>query len=465
MTDPTPPPLAVPVAVVGMTAIYPGEPGLEGYWRTITGGRDAIGDVPPTHWLIEDYFDPDPKATDRTYCKRGGFIDPVLFDPVRFGLPPNALPSTDSAQLLALIAARKVLDEATRSGVEIDLDRVDVVLGVASTTELVVQMGSRMQRPIWRKALLENGLPEDEADEICRDIADHYPAWQESTFPGLLGNVVAGRVANRLDLGGSNFVVDAACASSLSALQAALHRLYLHESDLVLTGGVDALNDVMMYMCFSKTPAFSPTGDCRPFSDSADGTIIGEGVGMLALKRLSDAERDGDQIHAVIRGLGSSSDGRASSVYAPRSEGQAKALRRAYERAGYDPATVELVEAHGTATKAGDVAEFAGLKSVFTDDSARIALGSVKSQIGHTKAAAGAAGLIKAVLALQHSTLPGTLKVDRPNPAMGMEETPFYVNAQTRPWVRTGDQPRRAAVSSFGFGGSNFHVTLEEYRG
>ncbi len=465
MTDQRSHATATPVAVVAMTAIYPGEPGLDGYWRTVTGGRDAISDVPPSHWLIDDYFDPDPKAHDRTYCKRGGFIDKVLFDPMRFGLPPNALPSTDSAQILALIAARKVLDEAIRGGREVDLDRVDIVLGVASTTELVVQMGSRMQRPIWRKALLENGLTEDEADEICRDIADHYPEWQESTFPGLLGNVVAGRVANRLDLGGSNFVVDAACASSLSALQTALHRLYLHESDMVLTGGVDALNDVMMYMCFSKTPAFSQTGDCRPFSDSADGTIIGEGVGMLALKRLSDAERDGDTIHAVIRGLGSSSDGRASSVYAPRSGGQAKALRRAYDNAGYAPSTVELLEAHGTATKAGDVAEFAGLKSVFTDSTARCALGSVKSQIGHTKAAAGAAGLIKTILALQHSTLPGTIKVDRPNQALGLAETPFYINAQTRPWVRTGDQPRRAAVSSFGFGGSNFHVTLEEYRG
>jgi acyl transferase domain-containing protein len=456
---------ATPVAVVAMTAIYPGEPGLEGYWRTLTGSRDAISDVPPSHWLIEDYFDPDPKAVDRTYCKRGGFIDPVHFDPVQFGLPPNALPATDSAQILALIAAKQVLDKATRGGAEVDLDRVDVVLGVASTTELVVQMSARLQRPIWRKAMLENGLPDDEAEEICRDIADHYPPWVESTFPGLLGNVVAGRVANRLNLGGSNFVTDAACASSLSALQVALHRLYLYESDLVLTGGVDALNDVMMYMCFSKTPAFSQTGDCRPFSDAADGTIIGEGVGMLALKRLSDAERDGDEIHAVIRGLGSSSDGRASSVYAPRSEGQAKALRRAYERAGYEPSTVGLLEAHGTATKAGDVAEFAALKSVFTDVDSRCAIGSVKSQIGHTKAAAGAAGLIKAVLALQHSTLPSTLKVERPNPALGLAETPFYINAQTRPWVRTGDRPRRASVSSFGFGGSNFHVTLEEYRG
>ncbi|MGB3484679.1 MAG: SDR family NAD(P)-dependent oxidoreductase [Mycobacterium sp.] len=457
--------IATPVAVVAMTALYPGESGLDGYWRTVSSGRDAISDVPPSHWLIEDYFDPDPKAVDKTYCKRGGFIDPVHFDPVKFGLPPNALPSTDSAQILALIAAKQLLDRVTRGEADVDLDRVDIVLGVASTTELVVQMGSRLQRPIWRKAMLENGLPEDEADEICRDIADHYPPWVESTFPGLLGNVVAGRVANRLNLGGANFVTDAACASSLSALQAALHRLYLHEADLVLTGGVDALNDVMMYMCFSKTPAFSQTGDCRPFSDGADGTIIGEGVGMVALKRLSDAERDGDQIHAVIRGLGSSSDGRASSVYAPRSEGQAKALRLAYERAGYEPSTVGLLEAHGTATKAGDVAEFAALKSVFTDVDSRCAIGSVKSQIGHTKAAAGAAGLIKAVLALQHSTLPGTCKVENPNPALGIAETPFYVNAQTRPWVRTGDRPRRASVSSFGFGGSNFHVTLEEYRG
>lgn len=460
---------AMPVAVVGMSAIYPGGSGLAGFWRTIVSGRDAITDVPASHWLIADYYDPDPAAPDKTYCKRGGFIDPVAFDPMQFGLPPNALPATDSAQLLALIAARQALDQAGRSGARIDPDRVSVVLGVASTTELVVHMGARLQRPVWRKALKLHGVSDDEADAICDDIAAQYAPWQESTFPGLLGNVVAGRIANRLNLGGSNFVTDAACASSLSALQVALHQLYLNEADMVLTGGVDALNDIMMYMCFSKTPAFSPTGDCRPFADAADGTIIGEGVGMLALKRLDDAERDGDPIHAVIRGIGSSSDGRASSVYAPRPEGQSKALRRAYQQAGYRCSTVELLEAHGTATKAGDLAEFSGLSAVFAetagDEPARCALGSVKSQIGHTKAAAGAAGLIKAVLALQHATLPGTIKVERPNAALGIDRSSFYVNAQTRPWVRGADHPRRASVSSFGFGGSNFHVTLEEYRG
>ena len=448
-----------------MSAIYPGETGLDGYWRTVSGGRDAITEVPPTHWLIDDYYDADPSVPDKTYCKRGGFIDPVPFDPVKFGLPPASLQTTDSAQILALIAAKQVLDKVTGGREDFDLDRTDIILGVASTTELVVQAGARLQGPVWRKAMLENGLSEAEAEEISGDIAAHYPPWVESTFPGLLGNVVAGRVANRLNLGGCNFVIDAACASSLASLQSALHRLYLHEADTVITGGVDALNDVMMYMCFSKTPAFSKTGDIRPLSDGADGTLIGEGVGMVALKRLDDAERDGDDIYAVIRGIGSSSDGRASSVYAPRSEGQAKAVRAAYRHAGYDPTTIGLLEAHGTATKAGDAAEFAGLKSVFTDTDNRIAIGSVKSQIGHTKAAAGAAGLIKAVLALQHSTLPGTLKVERPNPEMGIEETPFYINSTTRPWVRTDETPRRASVSSFGFGGTNFHVTLEQYEG
>ena len=232
---------------------------------------------------------------------------------------------------------------------------------------------------------------------------------------------------------------------------------------------MDTLNDIFMYTCFSKTPALSPTGDCRPFSDKADGTLLGEGMAMVALKRLADAERDGDRIYAVLQGVGASSDGRAKSVYAPRPEGQAKALQRAYDAAGYSPKTVELVEAHGTGTKAGDVAEFGGLELVFkaADSKERqwCALGSVKSQIGHTKAAAGAAGLFKAVMALHHKVLPPTIKIERPNPKLNLEESPFYLNTKTRPWVRGSDHPRRASVSSFGFGGSNFHLTLEEYNG
>lgn len=222
-----------------------------------------------------------------------------------------------------------------------------------------------------------------------------------------------------------------------------------------------------MYMCFSKTPALSRSGDCRPFSDAADGTMLGEALVMFALKRLDDAERDGDRIHAVLRGIGSSSDGRGSAIYTPVPAGQARALRRAYVSAGYGPETVELVEAHGTGTTAGDAAEFTALRTVFQEsgrtDDQWCALGSVKSQIGHTKSAAGAAGLLKAVMALRHKVLPPTIKVERPNPALELENSPLYLNTEARPWVKDASQPRRASVSSFGFGGTNFHLTLEEY--
>ncbi len=295
------------------------------------------------------------------------------------------------------------------------------------------------------------------------------PEWTESTFPGLLNNVVTGRISNHFDLGGPNFTTDAACASSFAAVAMASHMLRQGDADLVITGGADTTNDPFTFMCFSKTPALSLSSTCRPFSEASDGTMLGEGIGMLALKRIEDAERDGDRVYAVLRGIGSSSDGRAKSIYAPRWEGQVKALRRCYEEAGYGPETVTLVEAHGTGTKAGDQAEFAALREVFAasnrDETQWAALGTIKSQMGHTKAAAGAAGLMKTVLALHDKVLPPTFGIDKPNAKLEIEKTPFYLNTTPRPWIRDGEHPRRAAVSSFGFGGTNFHLTVEEYTG
>ena len=457
------------IAIVGYGAMFPGRGDAAGFWRDIAEGVDTLGPVPPTHWLIEDYYDADPKARDKTYGQRGGFLSPQGFDPLSFGIPPNQIDATDSAQLLALMVAQAALDEAEKAtNGTIDRKRTSCILGVASATELVGHMSGRLQRPAWIKGLRDAGLPETQVQAIADRISENFSEWKESTFPGLLGNVVAGRIANRMDLGGSNYVTDAACASSLSALHGAIHELRAGDSDLVLTGGVDALNDILMYMCFSKTPALSPTEDCRPFSDKADGTMLGEGIGILALRRLADAERDGNRIHAVIKGIGAGSDGRATAIYAPLPDGQARALRRTYEQAGYDPRSVELVEAHGTGTKAGDAAEIAGLKQVFCEegeivDTPWCAIGSVKSQIGHTKAAAGSASLIKATMSLSRKALPPTIKVDQPAPALA--GSPFYVNRELRPWVRDKSHKRRASVSSFGFGGSNFHVTLEEYTG
>ncbi|ORW40551.1 hypothetical protein AWB90_21685 [Mycobacterium paraense] len=458
------------MAVVGVSALFPGSPEAERFWRNIVGGVDLFSDIPASHWSVEDYYDPTPGVQDKVYARRGGFLPDIDFSPMDFGIPPNVLPATDTAQLLGLRVAQQVLEDMAGGDFShIDRERVSVVLGASGGTEMTNYMGGSLHRPVWERGLRAAGLSERDVTAFSESVASGYTPWQENTFPGLLGNVIAGRIANRFDLGGTNCVIDAACASSLAALEVGLHELYLGEADMVIAGGVDAFNDILMFMCFAKVTALSPTGDCRPFSDQSDGTMLGEGLAMLALKRLDDAERDGDRIYAVIRGIGTSSDGRAKSIYAPSPAGQAKALRRAYAAAGYGPETVGLVEAHGTGTKAGDVAEFTALREVF-DSSGRAdrqwcALGSVKSQVGHTKGAAGACGLFKTVLALHHKTLPPTIKVDQPNPALDIEQSPFYLPARAKPWVAANGVPRRASVSSFGFGGTNFHVTVEEYTG
>ncbi|MBU1172699.1 MAG: SDR family oxidoreductase [Proteobacteria bacterium] len=461
---------SVPVAVIGVGALFPGSADPGGYWRDILNGRDLIIDAPESHWLINDHYDPDPFAKDKAYAKTGAFLSPTEFNPMEFGIPPTNLPATDTAQLLGLIVAKQVLNDAANGQFkDMNRDRISVVLGVAAGLELLGEIAGRLQRPLWVKALREEGFPESRVNEICDRILSNFVEWKESTFPGLLGNVVAGRIANYFDLGGMNCTSDAACASSFSAMKMALDELYLGESDVVITGGVDTANGPFLYTCFSKTPALSMTGDSRPFSEDADGMILGEGIGMVALKRLDDAERDGDRIYGIIKGIGASSDGAGTSVYAPAASGQVKALDRAYHSAGYGPETVELVEAHGTATSVGDKVELEALNKVFNSSDRKdrqwCALGSVKSQIGHTKSSAAVAGLIKAIMAVHHKILPPTIKVKRPNPKFKIETTPFYVNTKSRPWITHGDYPRRASVSSFGFGGTNFHVTLEEYKG
>ncbi len=454
------------IAIIGIAGIFPQAHTVQEYWDNILRKVDCITDVPPSRWNVDDYYDPNPNAPDKTYAKRGGFIPDIAFDPLEFGLPPNILEVTDVSQLLALVVARDLMANAGyANGRAFDRSRVGVILGVAGGQKLITPLASRLQYPVWRKVLLSSGIPEDETERIIEKIKLAYVPWNENSFPGLLGNVIAGRVANRLDLGGMNCTVDAACASSLSALKMALSELTEGRADMMITGGVDTDNSPFMYLCFSKTPALSHRGESRPFDVDADGMLVGEGVGMVLLKRLADAERDGDKIYAVIKGIGASSDGKFKSIYAPRPEGQAVALRRAYADAGCAPTDVGLIEAHGTGTLAGDPAEFEGLRAVFESDGRgqHIALGSVKSQIGHTKAAAGAASLIKAALALHHKTLPPTLNVTRPNPQFNMETTPLYLNTESRPWIRANGTPRRAGVSAFGFGGTNFHVVLEEH--
>jgi len=461
-----------PLAIVGVGCLFPKAGDVNEYWSNIREGVDAITDIPDSHWNPEDYFDSDQKTPDMTYARRGGFIDPVDFNPLQYGMSPNNIEATDTTQLLGMVVARQALLDAGYStgkdagdGKEFDRDRTSVIMGVTGTLELVIPLGARLGHPIWRQALTDAGVDPDTAEDVVQRISDSYVPWQENSFPGLLGNVAAGRIANRFDLGGTNCVVDAACASSLSAIHLASLELQSGRSDMAIAGGLDTFNDIFMYMCFSKTPALSPTGNSRPFAAGGDGTILGEGMGAIILKRLDDAKRDGDQIYAIIKGIGTSSDGRGNAIYAPSVTGQIKALEDAYKQANVSPDSIELIEAHGTGTSVGDAVEAEALEKVYRQANAKdtwCAIGSVKSMIGHTKSAAGIAGMIKAISALKHKVLPPTIKVDQPLAALEPGKAPVYVNTIKRPWVANESHPRRAALSAFGFGGSNFHCVLEE---
>ncbi|MCU8006585.1 phosphopantetheine-binding protein [Shewanella sp. SM87] len=457
----------MPVAIVGMASIFANSRYLNKFWDLISEKIDAITDIPDTHWRAEDYYDADKSKADKSYCKRGGFLPEVDFNPMEFGLPPNILELTDTSQLLSLIVAKEVLADANLPA-DYDRDRIGITLGVGGGQKISQSLNSRLQYPVLKKVFKSSGLSDEDSEMLIKKFQDQYIHWEENSFPGSLGNVIAGRIANRFDFGGMNCVVDAACAGSLAAMRMALTELTEGRSDMMITGGVCTDNSPSMYMSFSKTPAFTTNETIQPFDIDSKGMMIGEGIGMVALKRLEDAERDGDRIYAVIKGVGASSDGKFKSIYAPRPEGQAKALERAYDDAGFAPHSIGLVEAHGTGTAAGDVAEFNGLKSVFAqgnDTNQHIALGSVKSQVGHTKSTAGTAGVIKAALALHHKVLPATINVSKPNPKLNIESSPFYLNTETRPWFQRADAtPRRAGVSSFGFGGTNFHLVLEEYK-
>ncbi|WP_183362506.1 type I polyketide synthase [Geomonas limicola] len=453
------------LAIIGIGCLFPQAEDRQAYWTNIMDGVDAITEIPPTHWSVDAYFNKDQKAPDHTYGHRGGFLTPVDFNPMEFNIPPNILEAIDTSQLLGLVAAGQALKDAGYGpGSKFDKSRASVILGVTGTLELVIPLGARLGHPIWRSALKDAGVEDAVAEDVVERISDSYVPWQENSFPGLLGNVVAGRISKQYDLGGTNCVVDAACASSFSALHLASLELASGKADIVVTGGIDTFNDIFMYMCFSKTPALSPSGNAKPFDVSADGTILGEGLGIVVLKRLADAERDGDKIYAVVRGVGSSSDGKGDAIYAPSASGQKKALLNAYRNAEVTPQSIGLLEAHGTGTKVGDAVEVSALREVYGEaDHPWCCLGSVKSQIGHTKAAAGSAGLIKAALALHHKVIPPTIKVQTPQKEIVSANSPFYLATEKRPWLNHGETPRRAAVSAFGFGGSNFHVVLEEY--
>lgn len=455
---------AEPVAIVGMACIYPGSPDLESYWANILAGRDLVTEVPAERWNASLYYQNGEAAPGKSVSKWGGFINAVAFDPLQYGIPPQSLAAIEPVQLLSLEVARRALQDAGyadgenanagKAGEKItarrfDREKTSVIFGAESGTDLA---NAYAFRNLYTQYL---GAMPAELDAVL-------PQLTEDSFPGILVNVIAGRIANRLGLGGVNYSVDSACASSLTAVELAVKELRSGSSDMVLAGGADFHNSINDFMMFTSVGALSAKGRCRSFDNSADGICLGEGVGVVVLKRLSDAERDGDRIYAVIDGVAGSSDGKGLGLTAPRKEGQKRALERAYWQAGVLPADVGLVEAHGTGTVVGDRTEMQTLSEIYNAGgavTAQAALGSVKSQIGHTKCAAGIAGLIKVGKALHHRVLAPTALITQPNEGYRGGRSPFMLNRHALPWQGHA----HAAVSAFGFGGANFHAVLSAY--
>lgn len=460
------------IAVVGMSCLFPGAPDPESFWRNILAGKSAIGPAPAGWAWGSAMLDPESESIDRIYTDHGGFLgDLARFDPRRHGTMPISVAGGEPDQFLALEASMRALEDAGLAGEKLDGERTGIVLGHGIHAHRAsvngIQHGWTLQQTENLLSSLKfGGFDQKERQEIRRLLRGHLPTLNVDALPGLVPNMMTGRIANRLGLMGPNYILDAACASSLIAIDAAVMELRRGRADVMLAGGVNTSTSPLVYMVFCQLGALSRDSRIRPFDSAANGTLLGEGLGILVLKRLEDAERAGDRIYAVIKSVGQSSDGRGGGLMAPRKEGQVLAMRRAWAESGLDPNTLGLLECHGTGIPLGDHTEISSLREIFGERKRRIPhipSGSVKSMIGHCIPAAGAASAIKMIQALHYRVLPPTL-CDEVSPLLGLDNTPFYVNTEVTPWLSPG-APRRAAVNSFGFGGVNAHLILEEASG
>ncbi len=459
---------AEPIAIVGVAGCFAGAADATQLWNNVLNKVDATSEADAAWASLSR--DNDPESTERLYTTRGGFLKELAsFDAAEFGIMPRSIDGADPDHYLGLRLARDALSDAGLLDKDFDRSRAGIIVGRGGYayrgTMTLAQHGLVLDQTLAAIAAVRPDFSAVELKDLREALRAQLPAFNAEATPGFVSNIATGLIANRLDLMGPNYVVDAACASSLLAVEAAVRELQTGRCDVMLCGGSQVQTGAQIFMSFCNINALSRER-VRPFSKGSSGTLLGEGAGFLALKRLSDAEADGDRVYALIRGIGVASDGRAKGVLAPRLEGEELALRRAYENAQVSPDTVSLIEAHGTGMPLGDRTEIQALSRMFGPrhgELPTIAIGSIKSMISHCIPASGSASMIKTALALHHKVLPPTL-CDELEPELGLERTPFYVNTETRPWIHGGREPRRAGVNAFGFGGINAHVVLEEYR-
>jgi acyl transferase domain-containing protein/NAD(P)-dependent dehydrogenase (short-subunit alcohol dehydrogenase family)/acyl carrier protein len=463
------------IAIVGAGAILPDAPNVPAFWENVKSGRYSVSAVDPERWDPALYYDADPAAPDKTYSKIGGWVRDYVWDPMKWRLPvpPRVVHAMDDAQKWAIACTRQALEDYGYPQRPLDADRTAVILGNAMAGEKHYLTSLRIFFPEYAQELEKissfAALPQPLREEISRELrarmGKHLPQVTEDSMPGELSNCIAGRIANIFNFHGPNYVCDAACASALAAISSAIEGLVAGDFDSVVTGGIDRNMGPTTFVKFCKIGALSGTGT-RPYAEGADGFVMGEGAAIFIMKRLADAERDGDNVYAVLRGVGASSDGKGKGITAPNPMGQKLAIERAWHNAGLSPATATYIEGHGTSTRVGDVVEVQSIIDVLSGchvPTHAIALGSVKSNFGHLKGAAGAAGLLKAALAVRDKVLPPSVHCEHPNPEIDFAHAPVYVNTELRPWTVPAGEVRRAGLSAFGFGGTNFHAVLEEY--
>ena len=459
-----------PIAVVGIGAIMPGALNKDEFWTNIKEGKYCITEIPASYWDYHLFYSPDHKAEDKLYSKIGGFIPQSFkFNSLKYRIPPQIAKQMDTVQHLAIETTRMALEDAGYDKKAYDHNRTAVIIGNSMGGMKNEMSNTRLNRPFLYEILKNTSsfkslAPADAQkmlDEMDAGVREKFSPINEDSMPGELANVIPGRVANVFDLHGTNFAVDAACATSLAAIDQAVNGLRMGNFDMAIAGGVDQMMSPSAYIKFCKIGALSEDGS-YPFDARANGFVMAEGAGMVILKRLSDAVKDGDRVYAVIRAVGASSDGKGKGITAPNPKGQKLAVEKAFEQLDYTPGEVGLLEAHGTGTRVGDATELGALTELFAPYAkpGTIGLGSVKSQIGHAKAAAGIASLIKTALALYNKVLPPSVNFKTPNPIVDWATCPFRVITHTEDW--STNKVRRANVSAFGFGGTNFHVAMEE---
>src|SRR5271165_6946075 len=447
------------IAIVAAGAVLPDAPNVPAFWKNVKEGRYSISEVAQDRWDPALYYDSDHSAPDKTYSKIGGWVREHVWEPLkwRLAIPPRVVDAMDVSQKWAIACTREALEDYGYPKRPLNNDRTAVILGNAIGGEKHYLTVARVLFPEFARELAGSAsfaaLPEAVRRDIAQQFHDRmgnlFPEITEDSMPGELSNCIAGRIANVFNFHGPNYVCDAACASAMAAISSATEGLIQRHYDAVIAGGLDRNMGASSFVKFCKIGALSATGT-RPYAEGADGFVMGEGAAIFLLKRLADAEHDGDKIYAVLRGMGGSSDGKGKGITAPNPVGQKFAIERAWENAGLSPATATLFEGHGTSTRAGDVVEAQSLVDVLSSfhlPKGSVALGSVKSNFGHLKGAAGAAGILKATLALHDKVLPPSLHCEHPSPEIDFAHSPLYVNTELKPWTVPADSVRRAGVS------------------